>query len=104
MIAQRDLARQFESGEDADFIPDASNVKVVETSKEGYDALLIGFGHAVYAARRDDGTIVYFEGWYGYSPSTSCQLSKMMTGMPKDTVDRRPKRRNFAEADIGVTA
>lgn len=73
MIAQSRLARRFYRGDTT--APSASNV-TLEQLGDGWTGL-VGYGWALYAARSPDGTVIYFEGWYGYSMSTSCQLGTM---------------------------
>lgn len=106
MVAQQELARRFAAGHDVTGIGSASNLSVESTAREGYDAVLLGYGHAVYAARRTDGSVVRFDGWRGYSQSTTCQLTELRKGFKclpesKQTVDtaNRPKLRDFHTAD-----
>jgi len=50
---------------------------------EGW-TLLWGFGHALYAARRqDDGMLVVYEGWHGRSQTTSTHINAL-TGKAED--------------------
>jgi hypothetical protein len=107
--AQSRLARQFAAGQDPDEIGDASNVEVRATNRDGYDAFILGYGHAVYAVRRDDGTPVLFDGWRDYgTPSTKCQLTELRKGFRDGYGDDfvmydegMPKQRNFHEYDEG---
>lgn len=69
--SQHELGRRFRNGKTSGT---ASNVKIDDREN---GTALIGYGHAMYAFRTNDGTIIYFRGWYGYSASTSCQISKM---------------------------
>jgi hypothetical protein len=79
---QRNLGREFLFGETSGR---ASNVEIKHFPNVGLTAL-IGYGHAVYATREiGTGTVVYYEGWYGRSASTSCQLTKM--GLSKNSPD-----------------
>jgi hypothetical protein len=39
--------------------------------------LLWGYGHALYAARRDDGALWVYDGWDGYSQTTSTHMGKV---------------------------
>lgn len=72
MLSQSNLANRFRDGATSGR---ASNVQIVELCG-GWTAL-VGYGWAAYAVRTNDGTIHYYKGWYGYSPSTSCQLTAM---------------------------
>lgn len=106
MIAQDTLARQFAAGHDPSSISAASNVTAEGTAADGYDAVIVGYGHAVYAARRTDGSIVLFEGWAGRSVSTTQHLGKLRSGFRKGgrgdfdiAGSGRPERANFARID-----
>jgi len=51
------------------------HIKIVDTPDE---TLLVGYGWAVYGARdKATGMTTYYEGWRGYSPTTSKQLTQM---------------------------
>jgi hypothetical protein len=90
MVAQDKLGRMFVRGETSG---EASNVRIIHFPYLGKTAL-VGYGHAVYATRDDDtGHITYFEGWYGYSPSTSCQLTKMGFPSVADSIENRQAKR-----------
>jgi len=108
MTTQTALGRQFAAGHDPSRIGDASNVAVEPCDIEGYDALIRGYGHAVYAVRRDDGEITIFEGWRGRSSSTSCQLTKIGSGVadaaatPKIDDTARPSSK-FGHPDLRET-
>lgn len=79
MISQHELGKRFARGDD--HIPDASNVSVEDASgADGVDAYVVGYGWAVYAARLDDGRLALFEGWRGYSLSTTCQMTQIRFG------------------------
>lgn len=87
MTSQRDLGDRFFQGYTSGT---ASNVAIEETE---HTTRLVGYGWAVYAIRfKDTGETVYFEGWRGYSRSTSAQLTKMGLGMCDYTVDKAPTR------------
>jgi len=73
MMAQEELARAFENGATSGC---ASSVEVRELAG-GYALVDTRGKGAVYAYRYPSGQVVAFEGWYGYSPSTSCMLTKM---------------------------
>lgn len=83
MITQKELAYQFAWGYQPDEIPRASNVEV---RKNGGDEYIVGYGHAIYAARLD-GDLVLYEGWRGYSISTSCQMTELRKGFEKAGVE-----------------
>ena len=95
MTAQDTLARRFAEGNDPRSIASASNVTAETTPADGYDAVIVGYGHAVYAARRTDGSIVLFEGWRDRSQSTRCQLTKLASGF------RAGGRGDFDRTDDG---
>lgn len=99
--AQSDLVQQFKAGYSPDRIEDASNMAVEETDVSGYDAILVGYGHAVYAARRDDGSFVQFDGWKGRSISTNTHLGKIRYKLDNQNIERdgRPGRGSFDEYD-----
>lgn len=91
MMSQHDLGRAFENGAKRGR---ASNVRIVELCG-GWTAL-VGYQWAAYAVRTNDGTIHYYKGWYGYSPSTSCQLSRMgMESMADRTHDSAARLSEF---------
>jgi hypothetical protein len=99
---QRKLGDQFYYG---DTEGKASNVQIEDFPDLGLTAL-IGYGHAVYATRdQKTGYTVYYEGWYGYSATTSCQLSKLELSHTTDQigvdeiVDERKKRGTLRRAD-----
>ena len=72
MFSQNELGKRFANGATSG---KASNVEIVETDNE---TLLVGYGWAVYASRnKQTAEITHYEGWYGYSSSTSCQLSRL---------------------------
>lgn len=97
---QNELGKRFHRGETSGT---ASNTRIEDYEDLGLTAL-IGYGHAVYATRdKETGHTIYYEGWYGYSPSTSCQLSK--TGFPSradESVDEKKKRGTLRRADKAV--
>ena len=86
--AQDELAKRFFDGETTG---KASNVKIVETDNE---TLLVGYNWAVYAARnKDTGETTYYKGWYGYSPSTSSQLTRMGLEVKADNIVNDKRKR-----------
>ena len=104
MVTQEELGRMFAEGHDPTKIPGASNVEALPTDREGYDAKIVGYGHALYALRKegggsnpDDSVITLYEGWRGYTVTTSCQLTKLKNGMEQGHLnyeietDGRPK-------------
>ncbi len=77
-VAQRTLADRFARGETTGT---ASNMRIHE---DGDWTLLVGYGHAVYAARSPDGRIYVFDGWamrktrrWAGSQSTKGQMSQL---------------------------
>jgi len=73
MASQANLARSFENGATSG---KASSVEIREI--EGGHAIVDTRGKgAVLAYRYPSGQVVAFEGWYDYSPSTSCMMTKM---------------------------
>jgi hypothetical protein len=79
MLSQHELARRFTDGATSG---QASNVEIQE--RENF-TLLVGYGHAVYAARdKATGEITVFQGWqmrgtrrWSGSPSTKSQFGTM---------------------------
>lgn len=104
--AQSDLIKQFNAGYSPEDIQDASNMKVERTDEPGYDAVVVGYDHAVYAARRNNGTIVIFNGWKGRSVSTTQHIGtlKYTIDNPNIANDGRPGRGGFAKYDEGQRA
>lgn len=85
MVSQTQLGEMFRNGATTGA---ASNVHIAD--RDGYTAL-IGYGWACYATRdKATGEVTYYKGWYGYSPSTSCQLSKLGLSMSEHTSDESP--------------
>lgn len=96
--AQRDLVTQFEVGQKPKDIRDASSMAVEEADEEGFDAVVIGYDHAVYAARRNSGEIVVFNGWYGRSNSTNSHLNGLKRGSNHKIIEEgRPDRGEFLD-------
>jgi len=93
MVSQSELGRQFHNGATSG---KASNVEIHHLPKHG-DAAVIGYDHAVYATRDvATGHTIYYSGWYGYSVSTSSQITKMRLEENADTiVDELKYLRNF---------
>lgn len=80
---QKEIGERFHRGESSG---KASNVEIQEFEALGLTAV-VGYGHAVYATRDiETGHTVYFDGWYGYSVTTSCQISKMRLESNADEV------------------
>lgn len=67
-----DLIRRFvRGGEDGE----ANNMAISEC--DGW-TLLWGYGHALYAARRKDDELLFvYNGWHGYSQTTSTHMGKL---------------------------
>jgi len=80
MVSQAELARQFAAGYDPSSIPQASNVAAEPHDHPVIDAVIRGYGHAVYAIRTTGGRLILCEGWRGYSTSTGSQLTKIAQG------------------------
>jgi hypothetical protein len=107
MLSQNDLARRFADGATSG---QASNVKIQERDNA---TLLVGYGHAVYAAReKATGEITVFSGWqmresrrWAGSPSTKSQFGKMgLTDKADHSIayagpDTRAERSTFQRAD-----
>lgn len=95
MVSQRTLARSFENGATSGA---ASSVRIEE--HDGGYALVDTRGKgAVYAFRYPSGHIVAFEGWYGYSPSTSSIMTKMGLSHVARHDDDRAYRANATAAE-----
>lgn len=112
MISQRELARRFARGDDAESIPAASNITVesAEGSDDEFEAYIVGYNWAMYAGRTPEGSVVIFDGWYGYSKTTSKQMSTLKSGIRQaqplgeiedffETIDVSPKVRSQAYAE-----
>jgi hypothetical protein len=69
-MTNEDLIRDFSRGESGT----ANNLASVPVTRYGR-MFLVGYGHAVYAVRHEDGTITLFNGWRGRSTTTSQHLS-----------------------------
>jgi hypothetical protein len=80
MVSQTELGRQFAAGYDPSGIPQASNVAAEPHDHPVIDAVIRGYGHAVYAIRTTGGRLILCEGWRGYSTSTGSQLTKIAQG------------------------
>lgn len=77
MASQADVARQFARGTAVESMDSASNFgAAVAPDGSPYDAVLLSYGWAVLAARKGR-RVVVFDGWQGYSASTSTQHGKM---------------------------
>jgi len=68
---QRELGSRFASGYKSG---KAGNLSIINLGR-GRTAL-VSYGWAVLAIRSPEGQITEFSGWYGYSVSTSCQISR----------------------------
>ena len=103
---QHELGRRFLRGETSGT---ASNMKIHETDQGG--AILVGYGHAVYALRTAEGFIVAFAGWANSSNTrsqagsntTKCHFSKAGLTSEKNVdvilngtgIDDAPKKVGF---------
>lgn len=68
-LSNQELVERFARG----FGQGASNR--MEIKKDGNETVIVGYGHAIYARRKPNGSIILYDGWYGYSPTTSRQLN-----------------------------
>lgn len=94
MASQPDVARAFARGLPAEDIPSASNFYAVAAPPDtGFDAVLLSYGWAVLAGRKGR-QVVVFDGWRGYSASTSTQHGKM----------RRVFRKVLSESDLSFSS
>lgn len=76
-LTNANLIRRFVDGETS-----GKCNRMAISEFEGW-TLLWGYGHALYAARRqDDGLMFVYKGWYGRSQTTSTHLNKL-TGKAK---------------------
>lgn len=97
MVSQFDLAKKFAMMEPCGIIPSASHVECREVEdREEYECAIVGYGWAVYAARRRDETIEYYSGWEGYSTATSTQLGKIRRAFDEvnadwETIEQQPE-------------
>lgn len=78
-MRQRELAERFAEGATDGKASNAQIRRLV-----GGQTALVGYGWAVYAVRSPSGTITAYRGWYGYSPATSTQLTRMGISHPAD--------------------
>lgn len=77
-LSNSNLIRRFVDGETSG---KCNRMAIAEF--EGW-TLLWGYGHALYAARRqDDGLLVVYDGWNGYSQTTSTHMNAL-TGKAED--------------------
>lgn len=96
MTSQRKLGELFAVGEQSG---SASNVQIVET-KTG--SAIVGYGYAVYFERQG-GTIVRYDGWRGYSVSTSCQLTKLSDGILRNlrgSIESSDEQKKIGELEL----
>lgn len=88
MVMQEDVARNFARGFDADDCGTASNFAARDAPDDsGFEAVLVSYGWAVVFGRRADGSVVEFEGWRGYSQSTSSQMGKARRAIREEGID-----------------
>ena len=99
MVSQANLARSFENGATSG---SASSVEIREIAG-GHAIVDTRCAGAVYAFRYPSGKIVAFEGWYGYSPSTSTMMTKMGISPTCRHDDDRDYRANVTAADAPTT-
>lgn len=99
MLSQDALGRAFENGAQSGR---ASSVEI--RSLGGGHALVDTRGEgAVYAYRYPSGHIVAFEGWYGYSPSTSSMMTLLGVSPTCRHEDDRVYRANATAAEAPIT-
>lgn len=73
-ISVREVGKAFYDGLEASG-GTGGNIKTI---KRGKDLLMIGYGWAIYGKKNlKTGKVTYYEGWYGYSPTTSKHLSQV---------------------------
>lgn len=65
------LIRRFVDGEES-----GKSNRMAIAAFEGW-TLLWGYGHALYAARRDDGCLFVYNGWNGRSQTTSTHMNAL---------------------------
>lgn len=96
--AQAELGHRFRQGAESG---KASNVEIQDF---GDYTALVGYEWAVYAVRnKESGKVIYFKGWYGYSQSTSCQISKLRLQNAFLRVDTKPQSRvRYEPVDVVV--
>lgn len=93
---QSELGRRFRDGATSGT---ASNTRIEDFPDLGLTSM-IGYGHAVYATRDKETGHITTYGWYGYSPSTSNQYSKMGLRFHADELcDEQKKRGTLRRAD-----
>lgn len=68
-LTNEDLVRRFVQGGDSG----KSNRMAIAAFEDW--TLLWGYGWALYGARRDDGTLFVYDGWDGYSSTTSSHMT-----------------------------
>lgn len=66
----------------------ASNLMSIEI--DGGRTLLVGYGWAVYAIRDSDGDVIRYNGWKGYSNTTSRHLN-LLDGFVDFESDEAPE-------------
>lgn len=72
MTTNDQLIRRFVSGETSG----KCNRMAIEDGPDGW-TFLWGYGHALYAARKDGGPLFVYDGWYGRSRTTSSHLNAL---------------------------
>lgn len=99
MVSQENLARSFENGATHGT---ASSVEITDIA--GGHALVDTRGEgAVLAFRYPSGHVVAFEGWYGFSVSTSAMMTKMGLSHVCRHDEDRVYRANTTAADSPTT-
>ena len=73
-ISVREVGKAFDDGLESSG-GTGGNIKTI---KSGNDLLLVGYDWAIYGKKNlKTGKVTYYEGWYGYSPTTSKHLSQV---------------------------
>lgn len=96
-MSQDKLVRRFAAGDDHGT---ASNMQI-RPADGGTE--LVGYGWARYAFRTDDGTVTIYEGWNGYSISTTQQMTKVRR-VADEADDSQPRAGSRAPEDARQAA
>lgn len=66
----------------------------------GGRAALVGYGWAVYAIRDSDGDVIRYDGWMGYSDTTSKHMN-LLDGYVDFESDKRPETSDVLTVEGG---